>query len=185
MNKNARPSLVLFVLLAFLAGTLVFSGCNQSQESQTPIEGLFGIKLGEPLPPECAEYVNGKIEYMVIPPQTNAAFHEYWVTINPTNRLVCEIRASSVRTGDEKPRCIGGPASLYDVVTVLRQKYGKELITVAFASKEKPEGISQEYTWWHGDRSLHLDSMAGSFHLSCTDNTLNHPLKPSADTNGF
>ena len=26
---------------------------------------------------------------------TNAAFNEYWVTINPTNRLVCEIRGES------------------------------------------------------------------------------------------
>jgi hypothetical protein len=173
MNKNARPSLVLFVLLSFLAGTLVFSGCNQSQESQTPIEGLFGIKLGEPLPPECAiEYdlgmIDGQINYTVIPPQRNAAFNEYWVTINPTNRLVCEIR------GDSRE------ASFFDVLMALRQKYGNE------SSKAKKEGF-QAYTWWHGDRSLRLDSIKpfSSFHLSCTDNTLNHPVKPSADTNGF
>jgi hypothetical protein len=171
MNKNARPGHVIFVLLAFLAGTLVFSGCIQSQESQTPIEGLFGIKLGEPLPPACAiEYdlgmIDGQINYTVIPPQTNAAFNEYWVTINPTNRLVCEIRGDS------------SEASFFDVLGTLRQKYGNE------SSKGKGKGF-QAYTWWHGDRSLRLDSMAGSFHLSCTDNTLNHPVKPSADTNGF
>jgi hypothetical protein len=171
MNPLRKVHTSVFVLLAFLAGTLVFSGCNQSQESQTPIEGLFGIKLGERLPPACAiEYdlgmIDGQINYTVIPPQTNAAFNKYWVTINPTNRLVCEIRADS------------SEASFFDVLGALRQKYGNE------SSKGKGNGF-QAYTWWHGDRSLRLDSMAGSFHLSCTDNTLNHRVKPSADTNGF
>jgi hypothetical protein len=178
MNKNARPSLVFFVLLTFLAGTLAFSGCNQSQEIQTPIEGLFGIKLGEPLPPACAiEYDLGHGNYTVVPPQTNAAFNRYGVTINPTNRLVCEIRAD----GKENE-----PATAYDVLTALRQKYGNE------SSKgNTPREIYTKYpyqvVWRHGDRSLCLSSaFKPYFYLSCTDATnMFYPVKPSADTNGF
>jgi hypothetical protein len=207
MNTN-RLKFAVLGFFAFLIGMQIFLGCNRTPETQpintnllpeakvaeatnVPIEGLFGIKLGKPLSPECAiehdlGMINGQIEYSVIPPQTNAAFDNYSVKINPTSRLVCEIRASSVRKDDkEESLCVGGPASVYDVLTALREKYGKELLDGAFASKAKPEGLFQRYIWRHGDRSLCLYPMGSSFFLSCTDDTLNHPVFDSANTNGF
>lgn len=177
----------VFVFLALFAGTLVFSGCNQSQESQTPIqpssklksttatnmpiEGLFGIRLGEPLPNDCqilsSKIEKGQISVKIIPPQTNAAFEEYSVELNPTNRFVCEIDG------------IGGGAdsklSRPYLLPALTERYGNDFY--------KSGDVS--YLWKQGSRTLIYMQISDFWSLNCSDSEISEPTKPQVDTKGF
>jgi hypothetical protein len=156
--------ILLSLLVIFFAAAKNFLSRNQTPESQTPIEGLFGIKLGEPLPAYAGN------DFNIDPPEPNSAFTLYSVTLDPTNNIVTEIHALSSDTDWDTRR---------DVLNTLRRKYGPE-------RKIKMSDTWVSYQWRRGTRQLKLDEMNKSLDLTCTDSSLYHPSywKPP-DTKGL
>lgn len=169
----------IFVGLAVLGffGAIIF---NQRQmaakidavvQSKVPIDGLFGIKLGEPLPANCGDSIGEPIKtsdfgpidkqcdsYWVTPPKPNPAFNMVWVTLTATNRLVSQIWAN-------------GKDSVFDVANILSEKYGKP-------------GNRHFSRWTDGKHSLRFSDYEGSsdhFELTCTDDALYQAPKNEPD----
>jgi len=199
MNKN-RLKFAVLGFFAFLIGMQIFLGCNRTPETQpqtqptntnplpeakvakatnAPIEGLFGIKLGKPLPSDIpvrfSNTNNGLLVLFVIPPQTNVVFESYSVTLTPTNQLVCEISASGSHLLGTQP-----PIGLMEILV---QRYGSQ-----FSQHKDAESVT--YWWAHGKRTLtflwaDLGSSYENWTIICQDDQLYKSVESAADTNGL
>jgi hypothetical protein len=152
----------------------------ESGQIVKPIDGLFGIKLGQPLPSSCtnSESYFGKpdewgFQYVlhIMPPQTNSEFgnDSYSVTITPTNGLVCSIEAKNDFMGD------------FDSMRNLLQSiYGKENDFFRGYCDDKRTIWMSWCTWSQNHRTLKLlendYSSVKSFTLICQNDLLmSHP----------
>jgi hypothetical protein len=205
MNKN-RPKFSVFGFFAFLVGMQIFLGCNRTPETHpqtqttntsaltetnpppeakvaevtnAPIDGLFGIKLGKPLPSEIpirfSNTNNGLLVLFVTPSQTNAAFESYSVTLTPTNQIVCGISALGSHLLGTQP-----PVGL---VGILVQRYGSQ-----FSQHKDAESVT--YWWTQGKRTLtflwgDLGSSDENWTIICQDDQLYKPVISTTDTNGL
>jgi hypothetical protein len=154
-----------------------------------PIDGLFGIKLGQSLPSSCtnsASYFSAPNEwgfqlvFHIEPPQTNSEFEtdSYIVTLTPTNRLVCKIEA--------KRDSMGG----FDTMRNLLQNiYGKENDFFQGYCDDKREIWMSWSTWSQNRRTLKLlENDYKSVHdltLSCQDESLMWHPTHEPDSNGL
>jgi hypothetical protein len=157
-----------------------------------PIDGLAGIKLGQPLPPDCTNsqsFSSGPDEwgfqtiYRIVPPQTNSEFKSdgYQVTLTPTNRLVCAIQAD-------------GDKSDYDTMLIaLRRIYGTENNSSTSHYDYSNIGLGSGYqrlsTWSQNYRTLELyNDTHGSgarFNIICEDQSLEWHPPHVPDTKGL
>jgi len=148
-----------------------------------PIEGLFGVKLGEPLPPSCkitsaSETVGGFHAIIFIPPETNSVFDTYVVYLDATGRVVATINGQGKFYDD---------SSEFDrtrdvIIAKFRERYGKEELSGS-------EGM-YSYSWKRGKRDVTLTEFMKLKHLdlSCTDKDLYDSVgksKPPVDTRGL
>jgi DNA-directed RNA polymerase subunit RPC12/RpoP len=149
---------------------------GETSQPSTPIEGLFGIKIGEPLPTNCQIlYADtsqpdrlGYLSLSVIPPQTNSAFETYMVSLTPTNRLVSSIFAVNYDPINT--------TTAHDVLEAIRSRYGKE------SQRDKDSSF---WSWWDGHCQLTLDKTTSGYSLSCDDADISEPTSIPADTNGL
>ncbi len=172
------------VIVLILSSVVLLVGCDQRREIQTPIDGLFGIRLDEPLPPSCTNsdsFVGKPDEWGfqllldINPQQTNSAFGSYEVTLTPSNRLVCSIWGKSSLNPDYE--------SFNSVLKALHDHYGKE----EFKSPSKWSANISTYFWSSGSHKLTLTRFLSpeSFILSCDDTSLSYHPPHVADTNGL
>jgi hypothetical protein len=156
--------------------------------SVKPIDGLFGIKLGQPLPASCTNslsYFSAPDEWGfqsvldIEPPKINSAFsiNSYRVILTPTNRLVCSIEA--------KNDFMGGFDSMQNL---LQNIYGKENDSFQGYCDDKRTIWMRWCTWSQNQRTLKLlenNSSVSYFSLTCEDGSLmSHPPHDS-DSNGL
>ncbi len=156
-----------------------------------PIDGLFGIKLGEQLPRSCtnSESLFGKPDEWgfqtisrILPPQTNSEFksNSYEVTLTPINHLVCAIEARN----DDDP----GYYIFDGVRDALRRRYGKEDKDKSVHITDINPDIESAY-WSINHRSLDLvHNSYGSFYyctLRCQDDSLAWHPAHATDTKGL
>ncbi len=149
--------------------------------TNAPREGLFGLKLGAPLPHECrvlSVTTNaGLLELRVIPPQTNTAFNTYWAKLNLTDNLVCKVYAS----GDGKDMV----PSLFET---LRQRYGTDYERVFHKTEfDATDDVKlfAIYEWRRGERVLYWELFIGSYSLGCEDKQLSNPIFPPVYPKGL
>lgn len=146
------------------------------------IQSLFGIKLGEPLPAQCAipgrqVDIAGLTTAEINPPEPNPAFQEYQVQIDPQKRVVCSIRATSRDYLDhnECDRTIGA------LLNVLEQRYGQW--------NSIPDRANPIFSWMQDQRSItFIRFKSESFEVSCRDSKLFDDVekrKPAIPTRGF
>jgi hypothetical protein len=156
---------------------------NEIIPQPVPIEGLFGVKLGEPLPASCkikssSETIGGFYAIIFTPPETNAAFNAYVVYLDASRRVVATIDGQCKPFDDnsefERTR---------DAILVkLRERYGKE----EFGGG----GKMYWYSGKSGKRDVTLTEYPElmSFSVSCTDKDLYDSVeesKPPVDTHGL
>lgn len=151
--------------------------------AQIKIEGLFGVKLGAPLPQSCliisTSDVAGKfITKDIVPPETNSTFSYYLVYLDPSGRFVSMIEGQSKSYDDYSEY----KNSLDGIVSKLRERYGKE-------SADNSLGMNWYY-WSQGNRDVTLTDRPKihQFDVSATDEDLNHPVSTNAsavDTRGL
>lgn len=180
--KTTLPIVTILLSIGFLVG------CNQTNKK--PIDGLFGLKLGEPLPPSCTnsesffgEPVEGGFQMVVfiIPPQTNFMFSRYSVTLTPTNRLVCYIGATS--SDDFSKHFLQGQL-FTEIQKTLHERYGnKDVLKRKIVNKDG--AYLDTDSWSDGSRNLVLrySSSDGSVSLDCNDDSV-FP-NPAIDKNGL
>ena len=160
------------------------------RDASAPVDGLFGLNLGAPLPRECivlSSRTNGDglLWLEVVPPQRNTAFDSYSVETTPDSRLVSYI------AGYCNPRDASQFASLNKglslaqvtegILASLRQRYGPEA---------EDENATKEHHWISRGRSLYFDIRDESFIvLSCCDyqvgRAVRRPAQPPVDTKGL
>jgi hypothetical protein len=160
----------------------------ENGQSVKPIDGLFGIKLGQPLPSSCTNFLSffakpdewGFQSVLHIePPQTNSEFGSgsYSVTLTPTNCLVCKIEAQNNFMGDFE-----------SMKNLLQNIYGKENDSYQGYCDDKHTIWMHWNTWKQNQRTLELlenNSSVTYFKLSCQDDSLaSHPAHV-ADSNGL
>ena len=167
--------LVAIGLLMILAAQRGKQDPNPIVQSKVPIDGLFGMKLGEPLPANCGDSIGEPIKtsdwgpidkqcdsYWVTPPKPNPSFNMVWVTLTATNRLVSQIWAN-------------GKDSVFDVANILAEKYGKP--------------ANRHFSrWTDGKHTLRFSDYEGSsdhFDLTCTDDALYQAPKNEPDKTGL
>lgn len=169
------------IITSILFSLAFLTGCSQAANGKPTIDGLFGIKLGEPLPSACTnsgfhalkpdEW--GFLALNIVPPKTNSAFRCCLVTLTPTNRLVCCIFATSENSDSE---------SFNGVLGVLRDHYGKEGGFVF----NKEAGLSTYHWYDGGTHTLELSRFTGmTFDLLCRDILLDSHPPHAADKNGL
>jgi hypothetical protein len=148
-----------------------------------PIEGLFGVKLGEPLPSSCqitsaSETTGGFYAIIFTPPETNSVFDTYVVYLDASRRVVATIDGQGKFYDD---------SSEFDrtrdaIIAKFRERYGKE----------EMGGSDGDYwyTWKRGNRDITLTEFIklNNLNLSCTDKDLYDSVekgKPPVDTRGL
>jgi hypothetical protein len=175
-----RMKIPLAILSILTAGPLCFGQI-------TNIDGLFGIKLGEPLPASCtnsATFFDTPDQwgfqnvFAITPPRTNSEFDSdhYLVTLTPSNHLVCEIDGAA----NDDPNSVAFDA----IRDVLRKRYGNENASQSFTNAEDNlTGL----IWPFNHRSLNLTHANAVSTLTCQDDVLSsHPAPVTeTDTNGL
>jgi hypothetical protein len=166
-------------------------GWSQTANGQPPIDGLFGIKLGEPLPPACTNSTycfsakrnewGFKSLFFIVPPKTNSAFASYSAELTP-KRLVCEVSGSR---HSPFPDDSANLEAFNSLLVALRDRYGKENM-----AETNYLGDFETHVWVDGSRELELrydhDIHLRDLKLTCTDKKLFVHLPPHvADTNGL
>lgn len=123
--------------------------------STNTIVGLFGLKLGNPLPSASRSTTDpGKV--LVTPPYSVSPFTNYVVT-RTTNNLICDIYAE----GAFPDEGIHQPVGVEDLVKPLQQRYGA------------PETPGKDvYIWRRGVISLNLCVVRDSVFIECRDEKL-------------
>jgi hypothetical protein len=145
-------------------------------KSTSTIEGMFGLKLGEPLPPGCTEIErtneSGSIRVTLVPPQTNSVFENYSVCLNPTNQTIVSIFAmhSSYDYDEREASKIASRA----LVDALELRYGK-------ASTYRND-YATDWNWENAGHNISF-SVTPSWLLSmqCSDPTIARQLKQEWD----
>ena len=151
----------------------------------TAIDGLFGLKLGAPLPPDCRilsmSTNHGQIQIAVIPPQPNVLFDSYAVFVMPSGHVITSIEAVDFRPNDQNPQEFAARVQAF--LDALSKRYGPR-------TSENKE--LQTYMWTNGDRSILVVGVLTSINISCADSRLQNQAveqwtrKISAvDTNGL
>lgn len=157
---------------------------------------MFGITLGGKLPQTCtvidAKNERGRLEIKIIPPETNAVFAGYSVTVVPDTWLVISIQANGEtsdygngKTEDE----IKKDATLVGIgiVNALKNRYGNP------KKESKSRGFSW-LTWTDNTNEISLTlSDNGWAIIDCTSYALHkqisdqwdNRLRSKVDTNGF
>ena len=156
---------------------------NETIPQPVPIEGLFGVKLGEPLPPSCEISSASEISpggfYAIIftPPETNASFQTYVVYLDATRRVVALISGQATYDDTSEFERIKDA-----IVAKFRERYGEE----------EMGGSDGDYwyKWKLGKRNITLDESIkfNELLLSCTDKDLYDSVeksKPPVDTRGL
>jgi hypothetical protein len=150
---------------------------------QPPIEGLFGLKLGEPVPTNCVfewgiRIPNVPLYAWITPPEPNPAFGMYTVDLDADRRLVASIHANTKPYDDESEFERVREA----IIAKLNQRYGP-------APLFGDETLSG-YWWRRGQRDISLwwENGKKRLFISCTDTNLNYSVerqKPPVDTQGL
>ena len=157
---------------------------NETIPQPVPIEGLFGIKLGEPLPPSCkitdSGETAGRFYERFMPPETNSVFDTYDVCLDATRRVVAAIDGQGKHYDDSSEFERTRDA----IIAKFRERYGKEEFWYR-------EGVYFcTYTWKRGKRDVTLTEYikVKQLTLSCTDKDLYDSVeksKPPVDTHGL
>jgi hypothetical protein len=162
---------------------------TENGQSVKPIDGLFGIKLGQTLPAACTNSLSfftppdewGFQSVLHIePPQPNSEFGSgsYSVTLTPTNRLVCSIEAKR-----------DSMAGFDTMRNLLQNIYGKENDFFQGYCDDKREIWMSWSTWSQSHRTLKLlENDYKSVHdltLSCQDESLAWHPPHDPDSNGL
>ena len=156
---------------------------NETISQPVPIEGLFGVKLGEPLPPSCkvssaSETIGEFYAIIFTPPETNASFDTYVVYLDATRRVVATIDGQGKFYDDSSEFERTRDA----IIAKFRERYGKE----EFSGSEG----TYSYSWKRGKRDVTLTEFIKLSHLdiSCTDKDLYDSVgksKSPVDTHGL
>jgi hypothetical protein len=158
-KKRHLYTLVMLLLINVIAiGAVVFFAnsktlpIHESPKRDSKIEGLFGLKLDEPLPQDCvilsSNIVRGVLKLEIIPPKTNATFESYSVSLDKQLNVIEIMGSHIVDQGDDDY-----VTKSYQTISALSDTLTS---TLGSAPSRNNENHDFNYYWEDGDREVGL-----------------------------